>query len=219
MISRVTWDGDAYQARFDALAASGVDVHGEAAFVLLARARPRVGARRGLRHRPGRDRARAARRRRRRRRRRRVDARAPRASRPPTSSGSSTTSRRSTSAAPSTSVLMAGNVPLFTPAGNARRASVAGCARHVGPGGALVAGFQLGRGLRARRVRRALRGRRAGARRALRHLGSRAVRARRRLRRLGPPPPLIPGEVSPRRRECRLTSRAVTIYRDQSRAF
>ena len=28
----MTWDGDAYQARFDALAASGVDVHGEAAF-------------------------------------------------------------------------------------------------------------------------------------------------------------------------------------------
>lgn len=27
------WDGDRYQARFDALAASGADVHGEAAFV------------------------------------------------------------------------------------------------------------------------------------------------------------------------------------------
>ena len=29
----MTWDGDEYQARFDALAASGVDVHGEVAFV------------------------------------------------------------------------------------------------------------------------------------------------------------------------------------------
>ena len=31
---RMTWDGDAYQARFDALVAGGVDVHGEATFVL-----------------------------------------------------------------------------------------------------------------------------------------------------------------------------------------
>src|SRR5580765_3334121 len=30
----MTWDGDEYQARFDALAAGGVDVHGEVAFVL-----------------------------------------------------------------------------------------------------------------------------------------------------------------------------------------
>jgi hypothetical protein len=42
-------------------------------------------------------------------------------------------------------VVMAGNVPLFTPAGT-QRAVVAGCARHVGPRGALIAGFQLGRG-------------------------------------------------------------------------
>ena len=39
---------------------------------------------------------------------------------------------------------MAGNVPLFTPPGT-QAALVAGCARHVGPG-ALVTGFQLGRG-------------------------------------------------------------------------
>src|SRR4051794_33837386 len=32
--SRMNWDGDAYQERFDALAASGTDVHGEAAFVM-----------------------------------------------------------------------------------------------------------------------------------------------------------------------------------------
>ena len=30
----MTWDGDEYQARFDSLAARGVDVHGEVAFVL-----------------------------------------------------------------------------------------------------------------------------------------------------------------------------------------
>ena len=42
-------------------------------------------------------------------------------------------------------VVMAGNVPLFTPEGTTG-AVVAGCARHVAPGGVLVAGFQLGRG-------------------------------------------------------------------------
>jgi hypothetical protein len=40
---------------------------------------------------------------------------------------------------------MAGNVPLFTPPGT-QAALVAGCARHVAPGGVLVTGFQLGRG-------------------------------------------------------------------------
>ena len=42
-------------------------------------------------------------------------------------------------------VVMAGNVPLFTPEGT-QPALVAGCARHLVPGGRLVAGFQLGRG-------------------------------------------------------------------------
>jgi SAM-dependent methyltransferase len=42
-------------------------------------------------------------------------------------------------------VVMAGNVPLFTPPGT-QAAVVAGCARHVGLGGALVSGFSLGRG-------------------------------------------------------------------------
>lgn len=42
-------------------------------------------------------------------------------------------------------VVMAGNVPLFTPDGT-QAELVAGCARHLGPGGILVAGFQLGRG-------------------------------------------------------------------------
>jgi 2-polyprenyl-3-methyl-5-hydroxy-6-metoxy-1,4-benzoquinol methylase len=42
-------------------------------------------------------------------------------------------------------VVMAGNVPLFTAPGT-QADLVAGCARHVAPGGALVSGFQLGRG-------------------------------------------------------------------------
>ncbi|MDQ6782782.1 MAG: class I SAM-dependent methyltransferase [Actinomycetota bacterium] len=42
-------------------------------------------------------------------------------------------------------VVLAGNVPLFTPPGTAS-GLVAACARHVGPGAAMVAGFQLGRG-------------------------------------------------------------------------
>jgi SAM-dependent methyltransferase len=42
-------------------------------------------------------------------------------------------------------VVMAGNVPIFTPPGT-HADLVAGCARHLGPDGALVAGFQLGRG-------------------------------------------------------------------------
>ena len=42
-------------------------------------------------------------------------------------------------------VVMAGNVPLFTPPGT-EAALVAGVARHVVAGGVLVAGFSLGRG-------------------------------------------------------------------------
>ena len=41
-------------------------------------------------------------------------------------------------------VVMAGNVPLFTPPGT-EAALVAGVARHVAPGGRLVSGFSLGR--------------------------------------------------------------------------
>lgn len=42
-------------------------------------------------------------------------------------------------------VVMAGNVPLFTPPGT-QAALVAGGARHLAPAGVLVIGFQLGRG-------------------------------------------------------------------------
>jgi SAM-dependent methyltransferase len=133
------WDGDRYQQRFDALAATGQGVHGEATFV--AHRRPssvldagcgtgRVSielARRGIET-VGIDR-----------------------------DGSMiATARR---LAPDLTwvegdvcrvelgrlfdlVVMAGNVPLFTPDGT-RTALVAGCARHLAPGGSLVAGFQL----------------------------------------------------------------------------
>ena len=40
-------------------------------------------------------------------------------------------------------VVMAGNVPLFTPPGTTG-ALIAGCARHLSGDGLLVAGFQLG---------------------------------------------------------------------------
>jgi SAM-dependent methyltransferase len=42
-------------------------------------------------------------------------------------------------------VVMAGNVPLFTPKGTEAKL-VAGAARHLRPGGLLIAGFQLDRG-------------------------------------------------------------------------
>jgi 2-polyprenyl-3-methyl-5-hydroxy-6-metoxy-1,4-benzoquinol methylase len=42
-------------------------------------------------------------------------------------------------------VLLAGNVPLFAAPGS-QRALIAGCARHIDSDGELVAGFQLGRG-------------------------------------------------------------------------
>jgi SAM-dependent methyltransferase len=138
----VNWDGGEYQRRFDALAASGVDVHGEATFVAAyepARVLDagcgtgRVAielARRGIEV-VG------------------VDADA-----------SMLATARAASAAVEwvladlttlalgrrfDLVVLAGNVPLFTPKGT-EPALVAGCAAHVDAGALLVAGFQLGRG-------------------------------------------------------------------------
>jgi SAM-dependent methyltransferase len=137
-----SWDGDAYQRRFDDLAASGTDVHGEAD--LVVRLGPssvldagcgtgRVAAelhRRGIEV-VGIDR----------------------------DASMIETARR---VAPGVAfsivdvadadlgrtfalVVMAGNVPLFTPTGT-QADLVAGCARHLSAGGMLLAGFQLGRG-------------------------------------------------------------------------
>ena len=136
------WDGDDYQARFDRLAASGEDVHGEATFVRAygpatvldaGCGTGRVAielARHGIEV-VGVD----------------VDA------------SMLATARR---LAPEVDwieqdltrldlgrtfdvVVMAGNVPLFTPSGT-HAALVAGVARHVAPAGWLVAGFSLTRG-------------------------------------------------------------------------
>lgn len=142
--ARKPWEGDEYQARFDLLAQRGVDVHGEAAFVLGLEPRPvsvldagcgtgRVAielARHGIDV-VGVD----------------VDA------------SMLATARKG---APDIAwlerdltsfdlgrtfdaVVLAGNVPLFTPPGT-EAALVAHCARHVGPDGVMVTGFQLGRG-------------------------------------------------------------------------
>ncbi|MDP1819703.1 MAG: class I SAM-dependent methyltransferase [Acidimicrobiales bacterium] len=136
------WDGDDYQSRFDALAEAGTDVHGEATFVRsfspasVLDAGCGTGrlaielARHGIEV-VGAD----------------VDA------------SMLATARRQ---APELTwvqadlaeldlgrsfsvVVMAGNVPLFTPPGT-QAALVTGVARHVAPGGLLVAGFSLHRG-------------------------------------------------------------------------
>jgi 2-polyprenyl-3-methyl-5-hydroxy-6-metoxy-1,4-benzoquinol methylase len=140
----MAWNGDSYQQRFDELASQGRDVHGEVDFVMgLSPAPARVLdagcgtgrvaielARRGVVV-VG------------------VDC----------DPSMLSTARR---LAPSLTwaesdlaeldlgqlfdvVIMAGNVLLFTPSGT-EEAVVAGCVRHLAPGAALVAGFQLGRG-------------------------------------------------------------------------
>jgi SAM-dependent methyltransferase len=138
----IDWEGDDYQARFDKLAATGADVHGEATFVRAYEPTRVLDAGCGT----GRvaielaghgievvgvD----------------VDA------------SMLATARR---LAPDLTwvesdlaglalgrtfdvVVLAGNVPLFTPPGT-HAALVAGVARHVGPGGRLIAGFSLDRG-------------------------------------------------------------------------
>ncbi|MEA3019287.1 MAG: hypothetical protein QOI47_811 [Actinomycetota bacterium] len=133
------WDGDRYQARFDALAADGADVHGEASFVIALGPASVLDAGCGS----GRVAIELAR--------RGIDVVGV-----DVSASMLATARRS---APIIDwiehdlatlalgrrfdvVVLAGNVPLFTAPGT-QAALVAGCARHVAPGGALVAGFQL----------------------------------------------------------------------------
>jgi SAM-dependent methyltransferase len=142
MRSVTAFDGHAYQARFDELAASGVDVHGEAALVLSFHPKSvldagcgtgRVAielARRGLEV-VGVD----------------VDesmiAEARRL-------GPELTWVRADLATLALgrrfdAVVMAGNVPLFCPV-EERSELAASCAIHLGTGGVLIAGFELGRG-------------------------------------------------------------------------
>jgi SAM-dependent methyltransferase len=132
------WDGDAYQARFDALAASGEDVHGEATFVEAYGPRTVLDAGCGS----GRVAIELAR--------RGIDVVGVDVDRSMLATAArlapGLTWVESDLAALDLGrtfdvVVMAGNVPLFTAPGT-HAALVAGCARHVG--GVLVSGFQLG---------------------------------------------------------------------------
>lgn len=135
------WDGEDYQRRFDALAAEGVDVHGEASFVAALGPASVLDAgcgtgrvtieleRRGIDV-VGVDSDASM-----------IDAarrRSPQTAWVHADMASVDLGRRFDV------VVMAGNVPLFTPPGT-NRDLVAGCARHLAPAGLLVAGFQLDR--------------------------------------------------------------------------
>lgn len=136
------WDGADYQARFDRLAASGTDVHGEATFVRAYEPATvldagcgtgRVAielARHGIEV-VGVD----------------VDPSmlATAASLAPELTWVQSDLAELDLGRRFEVVVMAGNVPLFTRPGT-QAALVAGVARHVRPGGLLIAGFSLGRG-------------------------------------------------------------------------
>ncbi len=136
----MAWDGDRYQERFDALADSGLDMHGEARFVAAMAPRSVLDAGCGT----GRVAIELARR----------GVEVVGADLEPSMIA---TARR---LGPDLTwvvsdlvdldlertfdlVVMAGNVVLFTPPGT-HAAVVAGCARHLAPGGALLSGFELG---------------------------------------------------------------------------
>ena len=138
----MTWDGDRYQQRFDDLAATGADVHGEATFVADLGPRSVLDAGCGT--------GRVA---------RELSRRGVAVVGVDRDASMIATARR---LAPELEwvvgdvtrldvgrrfdvVVMAGNVPLFTP-DDSQAALVVGCAVHLAPGGALVSGFQLGQG-------------------------------------------------------------------------
>jgi len=138
----MSWDGDDYQRRFDRLAASGQDVHGEATFVdsfaptTVLDAGCGTGrvaielARRGIEV-VGVD----------------VDPSmlATARDRAPAIEWVEADLTAFDLGRSFDIVVLAGNVPLFTPPGT-QPALVAHCAAHVGPGGRLVAGFSTDRG-------------------------------------------------------------------------
>lgn len=137
----MTFDGDSYQARFDALAAEGADVHGEATFVRAYEPKSVLDAGCGT----GRVAVELAR--------HGIEV----VGVDPNGSMIATARERGPAldfrVADMTSldldrtfdvVVMAGNVPIFAAPGT-QGALVAGCAHHLDDG-VLVAGFQLGRG-------------------------------------------------------------------------
>jgi SAM-dependent methyltransferase len=136
------WEGDDYQRRFDELAASGVDVHGEAAFVMRREPRSVLDAGCGT----GRVAIELAR--------RGVEVvgvdvdpsmiATARANGPEVEWHEHDLTTLDLGRVFDV-VVLAGNVPLFTPSGT-QPALVRSCARHVAADGLLVAGFQLGRG-------------------------------------------------------------------------
>src|SRR3546814_629223 len=138
----VSWDGEDYQARFDRLAAAGSDVHGEATFVRAYEPASVLDAGCGTgrvaielaRH--GIDVVGAD-----------VDASmlATARERAPDITWVQQDLTELSLDRTFDVVVMAGNVPLFTPPGT-EAALVAGVARHVRPGGLLVAGFSFYRG-------------------------------------------------------------------------
>ena len=139
---RQQWDGEQYQARFDALAASGKDVHGEATFVMSFAPASVLDAGCGS-GRVARELARLG-----------VDVVGVDADPSMIAAARQRDDGMVWHIADLADialgrrfdvVVMAGNVPLFTPP-NTHAAMVAGCARHVASTGALVCGFQLDRG-------------------------------------------------------------------------
>lgn len=138
----MAWDGDDYQARFDRLAATGEDVHGEATFVRAYAPASVLDAGCGT----GRVAIELA----------QHGIEVVGADVDPSMLA---TARRHAPALVWVEsdlaalhlgrtfdvVVMAGNVPLFTPPGT-QAALVAGVAKHVGAGGVLIAGFSLDRG-------------------------------------------------------------------------
>lgn len=137
-----SWDGGEYQRRFDALAASGADVHGEARFVRTFSPSSVLDAGCGT----GRVASELQR--------HGIDVVGVDADESMLETARAGAPQLEWIRADLTDlrlgrtfdvVVMAGNVPLFTPPGT-QASLVEGCARHVRAGGVLIAGFSLDRG-------------------------------------------------------------------------